>query len=223
LLGIAPPLPEPQPAGAATADRRRAPSPEPSPLEPRFSPRPRWACGHAPPPPRPGARPARLNSAGAAASDAQGPNCKAPFFSRVFVANQGHGCNVPNLCRVPGAKGYLHWYMQMAETCKIFRKSYKIWKIANSILLNSWWEALQLLLYSPRLFPNIFGMKNRNVKKLDLWYVKIHRSSASNFLDTLCVMLWTAPVPKIAQSYDVNLFIWIIFHLCRICLHDFCS
>jgi hypothetical protein len=43
------------------------------------------------------------------------------------------------------------------------------------------------------------------------------------FLDMLYVMLWLDPVPKIAQSYDVNLFIWIVFHLCRICLDDFCS
>jgi hypothetical protein len=28
-------------------------------------------------------------------------------------------------------------------------------------------------------------------------------------------------MPKIAQSYDVNLFIKMFFHLCQICINDF--
>jgi hypothetical protein len=33
----------------------------------------------------------------------------------------------------------------------------------------------------------------------------------------LCVWSWLAPMPKIAQSYDVNLFIKMFFHFCQIC------
>jgi hypothetical protein len=33
----------------------------------------------------------------------------------------------------------------------------------------------------PELFPDIFGMKNRSVKTLDLLYLKIHKSSVSKF------------------------------------------
>jgi hypothetical protein len=45
------------------------------------------------------------------------------------------------------------------------------------------------------------------VKNLDLLYLKIHKSSVAIFLDILYIMLWRGPVPKIAQSYDVNPFI----------------
>jgi hypothetical protein len=48
-------------------------------------------------------------------------------------------------------------------------------------------------------------MKNRNLKNLDLQYLKIYKSSVSNFLDMLCIMAWLVPVPKIAQSYEVDL------------------
>jgi hypothetical protein len=58
--------------------------------------------------------------------------------------------------------------MQIAETCKIPRKLYKIEKNAKPIFLDSWCRVLQLLLYSPGLILDIFSMKNRNVKNLDL-------------------------------------------------------
>jgi hypothetical protein len=41
---------------------------------------------------------------------------------------------------------------------------------------------------TPSLFLDIVSMKNRNVKNLDLRYLKIHDSSVYNF-DMLCVML----------------------------------
>jgi hypothetical protein len=41
-------------------------------------------------------------------------------------------------------------------------------------------------------------------------------------LDMLCVIPCLAPIPKVAQSYVVNLFIWVVSYLCRICLDDFC-
>jgi hypothetical protein len=50
-------------------------------------------------------------------------------------------------------------------------------------------------------------MKNRNKKNLDLLYLKIYKSYVANFLDMSCVVLWLAPVPIIAQSYVVKLFI----------------
>jgi hypothetical protein len=48
------------------------------------------------------------------------------------------------------------------------RKSYKIQKIAKQVLLDSWWKILQLLLFSHVLILDIFNMKNRIVKYLDL-------------------------------------------------------
>jgi hypothetical protein len=90
LHDIALPQPGPQPATGATADRRRAPSPEPSPLKPRTPPRPRWACGRAPPPPRPGARPARQNLAGASASHGRGTQLHSPD------SLQGSRCKIPS-------------------------------------------------------------------------------------------------------------------------------
>jgi hypothetical protein len=53
-------------------------------------------------------------------------------------------------------------------TLLILVKSLENRKNANSILLDSWRRALQLLLNLSRLFPDNFCMKNRNVKNLDL-------------------------------------------------------
>jgi hypothetical protein len=57
------------------------------------------------------------------------------------------------------------------------------------------------------LFPDNGCMKNRNVKNLYLLYLKIYKSYVANFWDMLCVMLWLALVPTIAQSNVVTLFI----------------
>jgi hypothetical protein len=48
-------------------------------------------------------------------------------------------------------------------------------------LLDSLWKLLQLLQSLAILVPDGFCMKNRNVKNLDLWYLKIHESSVPNF------------------------------------------
>jgi hypothetical protein len=55
------------------------------------------------------------------------------------------------------------------------------------------------------IFLDKFCMKNRNVKNLDLLYLKIYKSYVANFW--ICCVLCIAPVPKIAQSYVVNHFI----------------
>jgi hypothetical protein len=47
--------------------------------------------------------------------------------------------------------------------------------------LDSLWKTLQLLLYSPSQILDILNMKNRNVKNLDLPYLKIHEFSISKF------------------------------------------
>jgi hypothetical protein len=67
------------------------------------------------------------------------------------------------------------------ENCKKNQKN------ANPIFMDSWWKVLQLLLFIPELFSNIFDMKNRNVRNLDLLYLKIHECSISNF--SICCVL----------------------------------
>jgi hypothetical protein len=80
------------------------------------------------------------------------------------------------------------WISNLLNLVKSLENRRKFKKNANSIFLDSWWGELQLLLYSLRLFPNIVGMKNRNVKNQDLCYLKIHRSYVSNFW--ICCVLY---------------------------------
>jgi hypothetical protein len=39
----------------------------------------------------------------------------------------------------------------------------------------------------------------------------------------VCYVMTSSCTQKIAQSYEVNLFINIVFHFYRICINDFCS
>jgi hypothetical protein len=47
-------------------------------------------------------------------------------------------------------------------------------------------KTLPILLFLPELFPNIFVIKNRNNKNVDLLYIKIYKSSVVIFGYVVC-------------------------------------
>jgi hypothetical protein len=130
--------------------------------------------------PRPEGPPVSPDSGQPRRPHVQGLDCKGPSLPRVFSINQGCSCEVSVLVGSSVQIGNFNSKRDIVVTCKIPRKSQEDQKIANSILLGSWWGELQLLSDSPSMFRDIFSMKNRNVKNLDLQYDKIHRSSVSN-------------------------------------------
>jgi hypothetical protein len=68
------------------------------------------------------------------------------------------------------------------------------------------------------VFPNSFCMKNVKSRSVVSPNPQVIYSC---ILDMLCVISCLYPVPQIAQIYVVNLFIWIVFYLCRIWLNYF--
>jgi hypothetical protein len=100
-----PELRSPRPSSPVTVVRRRR-------VPPRPNSEHQWPLGEhalipAPLHGRERRRPSR-NWPSRAAPMAKGHIASPHLFLRVFSINQGHGCNVSNLCRVLGAKGYLH-------------------------------------------------------------------------------------------------------------------
>jgi hypothetical protein len=92
------PLPSPQAAVATAAGHRRSPTPAAPPSQLRPPVATRWAPSRAPPLARPGARSARRNLVGAAASHGQGAQLLSPD------SLQGSRCKIPSfivfdLCR----------------------------------------------------------------------------------------------------------------------------
>jgi hypothetical protein len=78
---------------------------------------------------------------------------------------------IAQLCFFAGAPAQMfifHRVSILQELVKCVENCSKIQKIAKPIFLDSWWNILQLLLFSQVLLLDIVNMKNRIVKYLYL-------------------------------------------------------
>jgi hypothetical protein len=96
------------------------------------------------------------------------PIARPPVFLGCFLQTRGMVVTFPIFVGSPVQKGIFTSICKLLKLVKYVENHKKFKKNANSILLDSLWKILQLLLYSHSLILYCFNMKNRNVKNLDL-------------------------------------------------------